>query len=102
MPEEEFSPVDLNPAGEADELRVKLAAAEQDLANHKLQLAEYVNARKRLLQAAEVEKKYFVEPLVKDRFTPPKTSTRPWKARKKPGANAPLPSASPPPPSRSR
>lgn len=90
MPDEEFPPIDLNPAGEADELRAKLAAAEQDLANHKLQLAEYVNARKRLLQAAEVEKKYFAESLAKDLLTALDNLDRALDAAKKAGDNGPL------------
>ena len=90
MPDEEFPPIDLNPAGEADDLRARLAAAEQDLANHKLQLAEYVNARKRLLQAAEVEKKYFAESLVKDLLTALDNLDRALDAAKKAGDNGPL------------
>jgi molecular chaperone GrpE len=49
-----------------DALRAKLAATEQDLHNHKLQLAEHVNARKRLLRDVETEKKYATEPLARD------------------------------------
>ncbi|HVL15067.1 MAG TPA: nucleotide exchange factor GrpE, partial [Gemmata sp.] len=51
---------------ELDALRARLAAAEEDLHNHKLQLSEHVNARKRLLRDAEVEKKYSAEPLARD------------------------------------
>jgi molecular chaperone GrpE len=51
---------------ELDALRAKLDATEQDLHNHKLQLAEYVNARKRLLRDAEIERKYAAEGLVRD------------------------------------
>lgn len=91
MPDEEFPPIDLNaPAGEADELRKKLAAAEQDLANHKLQLAEYVNARKRLLQAAEVEKKYLAEPIAKDLLGALDNLDRALDAAKKAGDTGPL------------
>src|SRR5688572_25471649 len=53
-------------APELDALRAKLAATEQDLHNHKLQLAEFVTARKRLLRDAEAERKYAVEPLARD------------------------------------
>ncbi len=52
--------------GELESLRAKLAAAEQDLHNHKLRLADFENARKRLLRDVEVEKKYAIEPLVRD------------------------------------
>jgi molecular chaperone GrpE len=51
---------------ELDALRAKLAAVEEDLHNHKLQLAEHVNARKRLLRDVEAEKKYATEPLARD------------------------------------
>ena len=47
---------DANPqadATELDALRASLAAIEEDLHNHKLQLAEHVNARKRLLRDVE-------------------------------------------------
>ena len=54
------------PTAELDALRAKLAATEQDLHNHKLQLAEFVTARKRLLRDVAVEKKYAVEPLARD------------------------------------
>lgn len=90
MPDEDFPPIDLNAAGEADDLRTKLAAAEQDLANHKLQLAEYVNARKRLLQATEVEKKYFAEPIAKDLLSALDNLDRALDAAKKAGDNGPL------------
>ena len=51
---------------ELDALRARLTAAEEDLHNHKLQLAEHVNARKRLLRDVEAEKKYAAEPLARD------------------------------------
>lgn len=90
MPDEDFPPIDLNASGESDELRTKLAAAEQDLANHKLQLAEYVNARKRLLQASELEKKYFAEPLAKDILSALDNLDRALDAAKKAGDTGPL------------
>ena len=55
---------------ELETVRAKLAATEQDLHNHKLQLSEYVNARKRLLRDVETEKKYAIEPLARDLLTP--------------------------------
>ena len=51
---------------ETGALRTKLEATEQDLANHKLRLADFENARKRLLRDAEVERKYASESLVRD------------------------------------
>jgi molecular chaperone GrpE len=89
MPDD-LPPIDLNSTSEADELRARLEAAERDLANHKLQLAEYVNSRKRLLQAAEVEKKYFAESLVKDLLTALDNLDRALEAAKKSGDSGPL------------
>jgi len=89
MPED-FPPIDLNAASEADDLRAKLEAAERDLNNHKLQLAEYVNARKRQLQAAEVERKYAYEPLVKDLLSALDNLDRALDAAKKAGDDGPL------------
>ena len=53
-------------AAELEALRTKLAATEQDLTNYKLRLADFENARKRLLRDAEVEKKYASESLTRD------------------------------------
>ena len=41
------------PEAELDATRAKLEATEQQLNNYKLQLADHVNARKRMLQSAE-------------------------------------------------
>jgi molecular chaperone GrpE len=87
---DDLPPIDLNSSSEADELRTKLEAAEKDLANHKLQLAEYVNARKRLLQATEMEKKYASEPLVRDLLTALDNLDRALEAAKKAGDAGPL------------
>ncbi len=54
------------PNAELEATRTKLAATEQDLHNHKLRLADFENARKRLLRDVEAEKKYATEPLVRD------------------------------------
>src|SRR6266436_3779006 len=88
MPEY-FSPIDVN-ISELDDLRMKLEAAERDLANHKLQLAEYVNARKRQLQAADVERKYANESLVKDLLSALDNLDRALDAAKKAGDSGPL------------
>lgn len=88
MPEE-FSPIDIG-TSEFDELRAKLEAAERDLSNHKLQLAEYVNARKRLVQSAETDKKYANESLVKDLLTALDNLDRALDAAKKVGDAGPL------------
>ncbi|HEY2909595.1 MAG TPA: nucleotide exchange factor GrpE [Gemmataceae bacterium] len=88
MPDD-LPPIDVG-ASEAEELRVKLEAAERDLANHKLQLAEYVNARKRLVQSAEIERKYASEGLVKDLLTAFDNLDRALDAAKKAGDTGPL------------
>jgi molecular chaperone GrpE len=49
-----------------DPLQVRLDAAEQQLANYKLVVADYENARKRAARDAEVAKKYAAEPLARD------------------------------------
>jgi molecular chaperone GrpE len=51
---------------ELDALRAKLVVVEEDLHNHKLQLAEHVNARKRLLRDVETDKKYAIEPVARE------------------------------------
>jgi molecular chaperone GrpE len=51
---------------ELESLRAKLAAVEQDLNNHKLRLADFENARKRMVRDVEIERKYAIEPLVRD------------------------------------
>lgn len=53
-------------ASELDTVRARLAATEQELANYKLRLADFENARKRLLRDAEVERKYAAEALAGD------------------------------------
>ena len=75
---------------ELDELRTKLEASERDLANHKLQLAEYATARRRQLQAAEVDKKYANESLAKDLLSALDNLDRALNAAKKAGDTGPL------------
>ena len=59
-------PVDSVPLAELNEVRSKLAAAEDELANYKLRLADYENARKRLLRDAETQRKFAAEGLIRD------------------------------------
>ena len=75
---------------ELDALRARLAAAEEDLHNHKLQLSEHVNARKRLLRDAEVEKKYSAEPLARDLLGALDNLDRALQAAKAAGDTGPL------------
>ncbi|MBA4063540.1 MAG: nucleotide exchange factor GrpE [Isosphaera sp.] len=49
-----------------DPLQARLDAAEQQLANYKLVVADYENARKRAARDAEVARKYAAEPLARD------------------------------------
>jgi molecular chaperone GrpE len=51
---------------ELESVRSKLNATEQELNNYKLRLADFENARKRLLRDAEVERKYATESLARD------------------------------------
>lgn len=82
-------PVDA-PAVDLDGLRSKLEAAERDLSNYKLRLADYENARRRLLQSAETEKKYASEGLAKDLLTALDNLDRALDAAKKAGDTGPL------------
>ncbi|MDB5311398.1 MAG: heat shock protein GrpE [Gemmataceae bacterium] len=77
-------------AAELDATRAKLDAAERELSNYKLRLADYENARRRLLQAAETERKYVYEPLAKDLLTALDNLDRALDAAKKAGDNGPL------------
>ncbi len=75
---------------ELDAVRAKLDAVEQDLNNHKLRLADYENARKRLLRDVEVEKKYATEPLVSDLLAALDNLDRALDAAKAAGDTGPL------------
>jgi molecular chaperone GrpE len=68
MPDDTSIPVDSPPAApsELDTVRAKLDAAEQQLANYKLVVADYENARKRTARDAEVNKKYAAESFARD------------------------------------
>lgn len=59
-------PVDTVPLAELDAVRAKLAAAEDELANYKLRLADFENARKRMLRDAEAQRKFAAEGLIRD------------------------------------
>lgn len=86
-------PIDLNEnAGpsELDALRAKLDATEQQLNNFKLVVADYENARKRMLRDADLVKKYATEPLVKDLLTALDNLDRALDAAKQAGEEGPL------------
>ena len=59
-------PVDAVPFAEFDAVRAKLAAAEEEVANYKLRLADFENARKRMLRDAEAQRKFAAEGLIRD------------------------------------
>ncbi|HJZ53461.1 MAG TPA: nucleotide exchange factor GrpE [Gemmataceae bacterium] len=75
---------------ELDAVRAKLEATEQDLNNHRLRLADYENARKRLLRDLEVEKKYATELLAKDLLTALDNLDRALEVAKAAGDKGPL------------
>jgi molecular chaperone GrpE len=84
-------------AGEVERLRQLLAETEQKLAsveaelhNFKLRLADVENYRKRLLRNVEEEKKYAIEPLVRDLLGAFDNLERAIEAAKTAGDNGPL------------
>jgi len=77
-------------ASELDAARAKLAATEQDLNNYKLRLADFENARKRLLRDAEVERKYAAEPFVRDLLAALDNLDRALSAAREAGDDGPL------------
>lgn len=84
---------DAPPADHTAELaavRSRLDATEQELNNYKLKLADFDNARKRLLRDAEVERKYALEPLARDLLGALDNLDRALDAAKRAGDNGPL------------
>ena len=79
-----------NADAELDALRQKFDATEQQLNNYKLVVADYENARKRLLRDAEVQKKYASESLVRDLLTALDNLDRALDAAKQAGDTGPL------------
>ncbi len=77
-------------ATELDAVRAKLAATEHELNNYKLKLADFDNARKRMLRDAEVERKYAAEPLVRDLLPALDNLDRALGAAKRAGDTGPL------------
>lgn len=93
MPEDTTNPDSIPVDGaavELDGLRTKLEAAERDLNNYKLRLADYENARKRLLQSAETDKKYAAETLARDLLSALDNLDRALDAARKAGDTGPL------------
>jgi molecular chaperone GrpE len=77
-------------AAEIDAIRTKLNAAESELNNYKLRLADFENARKRLLRDAEVERKYATESLARDLLAVFDNLDRALSAAKTAGESGPL------------
>jgi molecular chaperone GrpE len=75
---------------ELDAVRAKLAATELELHNYKLKLADFDNARKRMLRDAEVERKYATEPLARDLLAALDNLDRALAAAKRAGDTGPL------------
>jgi len=75
---------------EIDSVRSKLEATEKELNNYKLRLADFENARKRLLRDAETERKYASEPLVRDLLPTLDNLDRALEAAKTAGDTGPL------------
>jgi molecular chaperone GrpE len=83
-------PVDTVPLAEFDAVRAKLAAAEDEVANHKLRLADFENARKRMLRDAEAQRKFAAEGLIRDLLSALDNLERALAAAKAAGDNGPL------------
>ena len=71
-------------------VRAKLGATEHELNNYKLKLADFDNARKRLLRDAEVERRYATEPLARDLIAALDNLDRALDAAKRAGDTGPL------------
>lgn len=84
---------DATPDATAAELaatRAKLDAAEQQLNNYKLALADHENARKRIARDVEVARKYAAEPLARDLLGALDNLDRALDAAKAAGDDGPL------------
>jgi molecular chaperone GrpE len=75
---------------ELDAVRAKLTATEQELSNYKLKLADFDNARKRLIRDAEVERKYATESLARDLLAALDNLDRALEVAKRAGDTGPL------------
>jgi molecular chaperone GrpE len=77
-------------ATELEAIRTKLNATELELNNYKLRLADFENARKRLLRDAETERKYATESLARDLLAPLDNLDRALSVAKSAGDSGPL------------
>lgn len=84
------TPAVSDPASETAALRSKLEAAEAELSNYKLRLADFDNARKRLLRDAENDRKYAAEAVLRDLLPALDTLDRALAAAKQANDTGPL------------
>ena len=77
-------------SSELDAVRARLDATEQELNNYKLRLADFDNARKRLLRDAETDRKYAAESLSRDLLPALDNLDRALEAAKSAGDTGPL------------
>ena len=77
-------------AAEPADLRAKLDAADEQIANLTLRLADYENARKRTLRDIDAAKKYAAEPLARDLIPALDNLDRALDASKQAGDAGPL------------
>jgi molecular chaperone GrpE len=87
---DETENLNVNYDPELDAVRTKLAATEQELNNYKLKLADFDNARKRLVRDAEIERKYATEALARDLLGALDNLDRALEAAKRAGDTGPL------------
>ena len=68
--EPDFGPEvgDVGP-NDSETLRIRIGLLEKQAADYKLLIADFENSRKRLAQDAERQRKFLIEPLVKDLLT---------------------------------
>ncbi len=92
MTDDTSIPVDSPPADttELEAVRAKLDATEQQLANFKLAVADYENARKRTVRDAEINKKYAAESFARDLLSALDNLDRALGAAKAAGDTGPL------------
>jgi molecular chaperone GrpE len=77
-------------SAELEAVRTRLSATELELNNYKLRLADFENARKRLLRDSEVERKYASESLTRDLLAALDNLDRALAAGKAAGETGPL------------
>jgi molecular chaperone GrpE len=82
--------INVNYDPELDATRARLAATETELNNYKLKLADFDNARKRLLRDLEVERKYATEGLARDLLGALDNLDRALEAARRAGDTGPL------------